>query len=60
MQETMRDVKADAARLIETVANGGVVVFPVDVGDARANVASALVEKNVHTREAIVRRATCI
>lgn len=32
--EAVRDVKADAARLIETVAGGGVAVFPVDVGYA--------------------------
>jgi uncharacterized protein (TIGR00369 family) len=30
----MHDPKADAARVIETVANGGVAVFPVDVGYA--------------------------
>jgi tRNA A37 threonylcarbamoyladenosine synthetase subunit TsaC/SUA5/YrdC len=30
----IRDIKADAARLIETVASGGVAVFPVDVGYA--------------------------
>ena len=34
MNTTVRDVKADAARLIETVAKGGVAVFPVDVGYA--------------------------
>ena len=34
MNTAARDVKADAARLIETVAQGGVAVFPVDVGYA--------------------------
>ena len=34
MNTAARDVKADAARLIETVAGGGVAVFPVDVGYA--------------------------
>ena len=34
MNTTVQDVKGDAARLIETVAKGGVAVFPVDVGYA--------------------------
>lgn len=34
MDTNARDVKTDAARLIETVAKGGVAVFPVDVGYA--------------------------
>ncbi len=34
MNTAVRDVKADAARLIDTVAAGGVAVFPVDVGYA--------------------------
>ena len=34
MATATRDVQADAARLIETVARGGVAVFPVDVGYA--------------------------
>ena len=34
MATATRDVQGDAARLIETVARGGVAVFPVDVGYA--------------------------
>ena len=34
METPIRNVKADAARLIDTVAGGGVAVFPVDVGYA--------------------------
>ena len=34
MDTNARDVKTDAARLIDTVAAGGVAVFPVDVGYA--------------------------
>ena len=34
MQNQAHDVKADAARLIDTVANAGVAVFPTDVGYA--------------------------
>lgn len=34
METPVRDVKADATRLIETIAKGGVAVFPVDVGYA--------------------------
>ena len=49
MKEIKRDVKADAARLIETVAKGGVVVFPVDVGFAIVG----------HTEEAIARIFSC-
>lgn len=34
METATRDVQADAARLVDTVAQGGVAVFPVDVGYA--------------------------
>ncbi len=34
MISKVQDIKGDAARLIETVAKGGVAVFPVDVGYA--------------------------
>lgn len=40
-----RDVKADAARLIETVAKGGVAVFPVDVGYAIVGNAEAAIAR---------------
>ena len=49
MTATTRDVPADAARLIETVANSGVVVFPVEVGYAIVG----------HTESAIARIFAC-
>ena len=45
MQAEVRDVEADAARLIETVANGGVAVFPVDVGYAIVGNAEAAIAR---------------
>ena len=49
LQTATRDIKADAARLIDTVANGGVAVFPVDVGYAIVG----------HTESAIARVFAC-
>ena len=45
MDTIARDVKADAARLIETVAKGGVAVFPVDVGYAIVGNAEAAIAR---------------
>lgn len=45
METAKHDVRADAARLIETVAQGGVVVFPVDVGYAIVGNAEAAISR---------------
>lgn len=45
METAVRDVKADAARLIETVARGGVAIFPVDVGYAIVGNAEAAIAR---------------
>ena len=45
MNSAVRDVKADAARLVETVAKGGVAVFPVDVGYAIVGNAEAAIAR---------------
>ena len=49
MQAAVHDVKADAAKLMDTVAKGGVAVFPVDVGYAIVG----------HKEEAIARIFAC-
>jgi tRNA A37 threonylcarbamoyladenosine synthetase subunit TsaC/SUA5/YrdC len=45
METATRDVRAEAARLINTVAQGGVVVFPVDVGYAIVGNAEAAISR---------------
>jgi tRNA A37 threonylcarbamoyladenosine synthetase subunit TsaC/SUA5/YrdC len=45
MQSAARDIKADAARLVDTVAKGGVAVFPVDVGYAIVGNAEAAIAR---------------
>ncbi|MBL8382972.1 MAG: Sua5/YciO/YrdC/YwlC family protein [Burkholderiales bacterium] len=45
MTATGPDVRADAARLIDTVAAGGVAVFPVDVGYAIVGNAEAAIAR---------------
>jgi len=45
MNPAVQDVTGDAARLIETVAKGGVAVFPVDVGYAIVGNAEAAIAR---------------